>query len=268
MKSLENKIKGIENKVFEEKISTLVQKGKNSNKLIEKFYLEFLDNFNLGETEFWKQLNIYVRNKIVSENLARDNTNLFKSEDEVTEWFIEYFNKDFKIYHQAKGIHLLEKDEVKIDILLIPRKHLVEKGFIYHVIGVELKYIDPQSDSLISKANESLAQTISYTNCKFEIEGKFYRPKFCMIFSNLSFCNEKAIFREFPVGYNERIWFNYLLLANKLNVGEINIYGNRDINRGWSFNFGNTGVYFKKVDDFYKLVNENVILKNIIGNMQ
>ena len=59
-----------------------------------------------------------------------------------------------------------------------------------------------------------------------------------------------------------------MLLANKLNVGEINIYGNRDINRGWSFNFGNTGVYFKKVDDFYKLVNENVILKNIIGNMQ
>ena len=89
-----------------------------------------------------------------------------------------------------------------------------------------------------------------------------------MLFSNLSFTNEKDLLEEFKHSNNKRIWFDYFLLANHANVGELNVI---EKPKGCNFNFGNTGVYFSKNithDNIYRLRNINFITKKRIGNFQ
>jgi hypothetical protein len=129
------------------------------------------------------------------------------------------------------------------------------------------------SEDLVKKASKGIWQTASYNHSKFTIKnGKQIQPKFCMVFSNLSFDQEEDLFKEFPHAHNKRIWFYYLLLANHANVGELRIRGDRKDPTGWSFRFGNSGVYFRRTTNneksIYEVSDANLATKIRIGNFQ
>lgn len=218
-------------------------------------------------------LKIRVTNKII-EKAKEMKINLFKSEPEINIWFKEYFKEDFYMEAEVSGVHTSEKQNVKIDYILKPKQHLIDNGFVNECFGVEIKYIDPESSDLAKKANKAIWQTISYNDCKFDLKNKrSIKPKFCMIFSNLSFNESRNLFKEFEHAHNYRIWFYYLLLANHANVGELRVKGTRDKPTGWTFKFGNSGAYFNKNIDkennvTYSLQNEELVYKKRIGNFQ
>ena len=263
-------IKDVPTKDFETKHKEELDLMKNLYSQLKKIY-----KFDSSVHTFLGQFRSFVNNEYIVKNHLEDTKiKRFRNEDEVKSWFVDYFREDFYIEDEVGGYHITEKQNVKIDFLIYPRKHLIDNGFISHCIGIEVKYIDPMSENLTKKANKALWQTISYNDCLFTLKsGKRIQPKFCMVFSNLSFDHEEKLYTEFPHAHNKRIWFYYLLLANHANVGELRIRGDRNSPTGWSFRFGNSGVYFRRQTNYeneniYEVSNSNLATKKRVGNFQ
>ncbi len=202
---------------------------------------------------------------------VNDQYKLFNNEEELKEWFKKYFIDDFFIYDEVNGVHLSTNENVRIDFILAPRKHLTDNGFIKEFFGVEVKYLNPEKD-LDRKATRGIWQTITYNDCKFSIKPKKgdireFIPRFSMLFSNLSFHDESILLEKYYS--NKKLWFAYLHLANHANVGSLNIKGYGNQFYGWIFSFAG-GMYFSKTihDEkvIFKLHNENTIMKKRIGN--
>jgi len=194
----------------------------------------------------------------------------FKSEGELKKWFESQFSKDFEISREVKGRHLAEDVPVRIDYLLRARKHMLEAGFDARPFGVEVKYFC-QEDGFTHKTSRALWQTISYNDCEFDLEGVLQKPKFCLVFSNLSFKDELHLVKSFGLEYeNDKVeWRGMLHLANHANVGCLNAKGTRDQCGGWEMRFVG-GIYFSCFTyhgkSTYQKSNENVINKVRIGN--
>lgn len=246
-------------------------------KYINDFYSELEEKYNLSHRAIRRELSILkvrATDKIIKEAKEKEKLSLFSDEPEIKSWFKEYFREDFYIESEVPGLHISENQNVKIDYILYPRQHLIDNGFIDECFGVEVKYIDPESSSLAKKANKAIWQTISYNDCKFNLKnGKQIKPKFCMVFSNLSFDEVDNLYKEFVHTNNYRTWFYYLLLSNHANVGELRVKGLRVEPTGWTFKFGNSGAYFNRSINntnqvSYTLQNENLVHKKRIGNFQ
>lgn len=200
----------------------------------------------------------------------KQKTNRFSTEAELKAWFEEFFSKDFIISSEVNGRHLAENVSVRIDYFLKARNHLVEEGFDPKAFGVEVKYFR-QEEKFTHKTSRGIWQTISYNDCEFDLPEGPLKPKFCLIFSNLSFPDELNIANCFGTEYeNDKIqWRGMLHLANHANIGCLNIRGSRDQHYGWEMRFGG-GVYFccyvSKQGITYKKSNENVINKIRVGN--
>ncbi len=278
---IKNRLSNIQNQLDGKKLVETKPLPDFSERIIKEenfmkdLYLQLKETYKSDEGihSFLGRFRSFINNEyILQKYLENSEVNRFTKEDEIKEWFVKYFIEDFYIEEEVSGYHIVQKQNVKIDFIIYPRKHLENKGFINECIGIEVKYIDPMSEDLAKKANKSIWQTISYNDCLFGLKsGKQIQPKFCMVFSNLSFDYEENLYKEFPHAHNKRIWFYYLLLANHANVGELRIKGTREEPTGWSFRFGNSGVYFrKKTDDnsIYEIGNPNLAIKKRIGNFQ
>ena len=218
---------------------------------------------------------IYKHKKAKRDSL-KDSVQSFASEDELKNWLETFLAKDFEIYKEPPGHHIVEGVGVQIDYIFTAKEHLIEAGFDSAPFGVEVKHI-PQDSGFMHKVTRGIWQTISYNDCEFKIGMSKVRPKYCMIFSNLAFKSERELL--YDLGFNRNNGENYendkvaysalLHLANHARVGSLEIKGERDSYRGWEFRFVG-GVYFSTRQYAgewqYVKSNENLINKRRIGN--
>lgn len=185
--------------------------------LVEQFGVNGAVGFLVSET---------VRLKKRTHDEFRHTVNRFTSEGELKKWFESKFSNDFEIFREVKGRHLAEDVPVRIDYLLKARKHMLEAGFEARPFGVEVKYFC-QEDGFTHKSSRGLWQTISYNDCEFDLEGLLHKPKFSLVFSNLSFEDELRLVKSFGAEYeNDKFeWRGMLHLANHANVGCLNARG-------------------------------------------
>lgn len=233
----------------------------NIDSLVKQFGVNGAVGFLVRET---------VRLKKKAHDEFKQQVNRFSSEAEIKEWFELRLSKDFHISREVYGRHLAENVQVRIDYLLKARKHLVDAGFEASPFGVEVKYFS-QEAGFTHKTSRGIWQTISYNDCEFYVEEGSVKPKFSLIFSNLSFQEELQLVKNFGFEFeNDKFeWRGMLHLANHANVGCLNVKGSRDQYHGWEIQFVG-GTYFScgifKGDATYKKSNENVINKVRIGN--
>lgn len=206
----------------------------------------------------------------------KKSVNRFDSEDALKAWIESNLSKDFLISKHVVGRHLGEGVKVVIDYIFVARAHLIEFGFDPAPFGIEVKHI-PQEDGFMHKASRGLWQTISYNDCAFDVDGTEVRPKFSLIFSNLSFEDERRILRDFDFAKhngdmydNDKIAYEALLhLANHARVGSLEIKGTPDNFRGWDFRFAGGHYFSSRLTSgewTYRKSDENVINKLRIGN--
>lgn len=233
----------------------------NVNALVEQFGVASTVGFLVREM---------VRLKKSVHDDFKQNVHRFSSEAELKDWFEYKFSKDFIISREVKGRHLAEDVPVRIDYLLRARPHLINAGFETMTFGVEVKYFR-QEEGFTHKTSRGIWQAISYNDCEFYVEESTVKPKFCLIFSNLSFEDELQLVKSFGFEFeNDKFeWRGMLHLANHANVGCLNVKGARDQYRGWEMRFVG-GIYFScsifRECATYSKSNVNVINKVRIGN--
>ncbi len=235
--------------------------AENVDSLVEQFGVTHAIRFLVRET---------VRLKKRAHDEFIQDVNRFSSEAELKSWFEINFSKDFHIASEVEGRHLAENVPVRIDYVLKARQHLLDVGFDRRPFGVEVKFFR-QEDGFTHKTSRGVWQTISYNDCEFNLEGDRVKPKFSLLFSNLSFEQELQLVNSFGHEFeNDKFeWIGMIHLANHANVGSLNVKGTRDSFRGWGMEFAG-GVYFScgiwHGRSTYSKSNENIINKVRIGN--
>lgn len=116
----------------------------------------------------------------------------FTSEDELKLWLEAHLADDFDLVREVVGSHLAERTRVQIDYIAYPRPHLVAAGFAQMHFGIEVKFLDP-CNGFSSRAARALWQTVSYTDSEFDLAGRPVRLKYALLFSNLSFEQERSL---------------------------------------------------------------------------
>ena len=116
----------------------------------------------------------------------------FTSEDELKLWLEAHLADDFDLVREVVGSHLAERTRVQIDYIAYPRPHLVAAGFAQMHFGLEVKFLDP-CNGFSSRAARALWQTVSYTDSEFDLAGRPVRLKYALLFSNLSFEQERSL---------------------------------------------------------------------------
>ncbi|MFG0604825.1 hypothetical protein ACF8CX_03655, partial [Vibrio mimicus] len=195
---------------------------------------------------------------------------LFNNESELKQWFKEHLEADFRIRTEVEGVY--GDSKVKIDFMLVPRKHLIEEGFVKEPIGVEVKYFDV-TNKFTKKSSRAIWQTVSYKHSVFKAEtGEQYTPAYCVLFSNLSFKHERELLLKYvptDAENDEMEWRGMLHLANHAGVGTFEISGSRKYYNGWAIKSVG-GVYFRAYfcngSKAYHLSNPKLISKERHGN--
>lgn len=253
--------KALRNEEGDEHVKAASLLTEHIDSLVKQFGVNGAVGFLVRET-------VHLRKQAHDE--FKQQVNRFSSEAEIKEWFELRLSKDFHISCEVPGRHLAENVQVRIDYLLKARKHLVDAGFEANPFGVEVKYFS-QEAGFTHKTSRGIWQTISYNDCEFYVEERSVKPKFSLIFSNLSFQEELQLVKNFGFEFeNDKFeWRGMLHLANHANVGCLNVKGSRDQYHGWEMQFVG-GTYFScgifKGEATYKKSNENVINKVRIGN--
>jgi hypothetical protein len=199
-----------------------------------------------------------------------ESTPRFHSEDELKTWLVAHLSEDFELVPEVAGRHVAEGVRVVIDYMAYPKPHLITNGFAPLHFGIETKYLN-QADGFSRKAARGLWQTVSYTDSEFYLGDTTVRPKFALMFSNISFENEHQLLNRLGMELeNDRaLWSGLLQLANHANVGTLEISGPRDAWKGWKMAFSG-GTYFyrnhHKGKTEYGLSNPRMIEKVRIGN--
>jgi hypothetical protein len=181
----------------------------------------------------------------------------------------ELKSADFDLHEEVKGRHLAHGTGVQIDYIATAKPHLVAAGFVSQPFGIEVKYINP-AEGFSKKAARAFWQTISYTDCTFNLGGESQQLKFAMLFSNLSFEAERALLKQHGVPHENDFvaWRTMLQLANHAGVGLIELPGTRYEPKGWALRFSG-GTYFVRRDGrdpLYRLSNANMVEKIRVGN--
>lgn len=199
-----------------------------------------------------------------------DATTRFTSEAELKAWLVAHLSEDFELYPEVAGRHVAEGVRVIIDYLAYPKPHLLANGFVPAHFGIEVKYLG-QADGFSHKAARGLWQTVSYTDSEFYLDDVTIRPKFALLFSNISFESEHQLLNRLGMELeNDRaLWSGLLQLANHANVGTLEIKGPRDAWKGWKMAFSG-GMYFYrnhyKGKHEYGISNPRMIEKVRVGN--
>ena len=197
-------------------------------------------------------------------------TKRFGSEVELKTWLVAHLSEDFDLHAEVPGRHVAEGVRVQIDYLAYPKQHLLDAGFIPTHFGIEVKHLD-QTQGFSHKAARGLWQTVSYTDSEFFLEGATIRPKFALLFSNISFEEEHRLLNRLgqELENDRALWGGLLQLANHANVGTLEIMGSRDAWTGWKMAFSG-GMYFwrrhHKGERRYLVSNNRTIEKVRIGN--
>ncbi len=194
------------------------------------------------------------------------------SEPKLHKWILKTLEEDFYTKERVWGEHIITKDRVQADIIIFPKKHLVDMGFIEEHIVIEVKHIN---NSLSKKGSQSFYQAITYKNSVFKIKNKDIRPAFCLLFSELSFeDNFKNINNKNHIDLTSK-WSGYIALASHFLVGTIKIKEVGFIEKLLKKDkvidmIFDSKTYFRKslVDGGIKIKNQSLIKRKNAGNIQ
>lgn len=193
----------------------------------------------------------------------------FQSEPELKAWMSAFLSADFDLHGEVKGLHLAHGTGVQIDYIAMAKPHLLAAGFVDQPFGIEVKYINP-AEGFSRKAARAFWQTISYTDCEFNLRGEKKQLKFAVLFSNLSFDAERALLKQHGAPHENDFvaWRTLLQLANHAGVGLIELPGTREEPKGWALRFSG-GTYFVRRDGRdppCRLSNASMVEKVRVGN--
>lgn len=191
----------------------------------------------------------------------------FKNENEVRTWLLGWLEQDFDVWQEVPGVHLAERVRVRVDLVLRPKPHLVDAGFMPCFFGVEVKHL-PVDGGFSPKASRAVRQAMSYMDSEFDVAGVPVRLQRVLLFTNLSFDCERNRLRGLdpsPLANDKAKWTALLELANHGNVGNFEIYGNRARWKGWRIAFA-TGKYFSRYLKDYELADSHLFAKVRVGN--
>jgi hypothetical protein len=211
---------------------------------------------------------VALRSALRAERLAV--TQRFESEGALKQWLTDHLREDFDLFAEVPGRHVAEGVGVQIDFLAYPRPHLLEAGFLPMHFGIEVKHLDPML-GFSHKAARALWQSVSYTDAEFFLDGRAIRPKFVLLFSNMSFDEERSLLNRLgsELENDHALWRGLLQLANHANVGTLEIAGSRDAWTGWKMAFSG-GLYFwrrnRAGEGAYGLSNARMVEKLRIGS--
>ncbi|AXX86961.1 hypothetical protein AMRN_1218 [Malaciobacter marinus] len=195
------------------------------------------------------------------------------NEPKLTEWLIKFLDRDFHIRSELKGKYILTKKNVKVDLMLYPKEHLIECGFDKDYFAIEIKYLDPFHE-LFKKGSEMFWQAITYKDSAFEIKNKTIIPKFTLVFTNLSFKNQRKKLLSRVDWDMPSMWRAYSHLASHAGVGILEIlepyidYKTKEKSQtGWKIFFATSEYFTKDREGNYKLNNPYVSRKKSAGNI-
>ncbi|WP_250460290.1 hypothetical protein [Microbulbifer litoralis] len=196
----------------------------------------------------------------------------WSSESELSYWFRQNFSRWFEIYEEVDGVGTIDQEQknLRIDFVIRPKPILQRAGFADQYMGVEVKFLDPRSDKgFHGKSSKGIFQALSYwySGSNWEItSGHKVKLSAVLLFSNLSFADE----REYLFGTYDRhtrtLWRAYLSLANHANVGELQIRRYPNGRFAWFLAFNGDYYFSKHYDERLILGNANVVNKKRIGN--
>lgn len=225
----------------------------------------------VGQAYIWRNiLPIIVKRTLSQADKFKEEPKAFQrftSETELKAWLESWIDADFEVFKEVPGIHLTENVGVKIDYVLKPKQQLIDAGFFPGPVGLEVKYLR-QEASFSSQASRFVWQAVSYTDCRFNLPDGPTRLPRVLLFSNMSFEDEYSLLKGVaPSVYeNEKAkWTALLELANHANVGNLVMYGGRDIRLGWKIKFA-AGIYFSRYRSECSLHNAQLFNKIRIGN--
>lgn len=267
--SIQSLIRGWSFDNFESSNSKEQKKLEEANEKLAALLEDFEEEF--GEEKVISSLvaQTVLRKKKLYRQRAEE-TDRFMSEKELKQWFKQHIEEDFDIYEEVSGVHLAENVNVRIDFVLYPKLHLIKEGFVEEPFGIEVKYFK-QEGGFTHKTSRGIWQTISYNDCQFTLNGRQFKTKFCLLFSNLSFSSESALIKNLGHEWeNDQIeWKGMLHVANHARVGTLSIKGDKTGLEGWGINFAG-GAYFSRSayneEIKYRLSNVDMINKVRIGN--
>jgi len=172
------------------------------------------------------------------------------TEEEIKKRFVSRAKRDFIIHAEVPGNHLIEKKTVKIDYLIYPREHLIDRGFDAAWVGIEVKFL---SEYKLGKLSKFAWQAISYGQSEFRIGEKKIRPLFIAMHSNVTFNLQKG--KDIPENLTGLLGF-----LEYANVGWFEF----DRTYIWRIGFGSHG-YFNKRNGKNSI--KNMGIKRNVGNL-
>lgn len=89
---------------------------------------------------------------------------------------------DFEILREVRGVHPIEGDGVRIDLMARGKSHLVLSGFTDQWFGIECKWAD-RIGGTTSKTTRMVWQSITYAQSTFSIQGVSIRPAFVAVYT-------------------------------------------------------------------------------------
>lgn len=93
------------------------------------------------------------------------------SESKLTEDLISKIEHDFVIKREVSGLHSLYEQNVRIDLLLKAKPHLIACGFTDKWFGVECKWSD-RINGATSKVTRMVWQSITYAQSHFRVSSE------------------------------------------------------------------------------------------------
>lgn len=170
------------------------------------------------------------------------------NEEQLTLDLIEKISTDFEILREVIGHHQLYGENVRIDLALKAKPHLISQGFTDEWFGIECKWVEGVIKQT-SKTTRLVWQSITYAQSLFYINEKWEKLRFVAVYTppKLEHSIEKNLNRLLEIGH-------YAC------VGRFHLYKN---NPGWCIRFAK--VYASTNSELY--VHQNQLPKPRVGSV-
>lgn len=104
------------------------------------------------------------------------------SEPQLVAELVRRISNDFHIHQEVSGVHPIDGDGVRIDIMARGKSHIIESGFTDQWFGIECKWASSISGTT-SKTTRMVWQSITYAQSLFAIENVKIRPAFVAVYT-------------------------------------------------------------------------------------
>ncbi|QFT57085.1 hypothetical protein [Microbulbifer sp. THAF38] len=195
----------------------------------------------------------------------------WSDEDDLKCWFKRVFSCWFEIFEEVWGEAKFNWgiERIRIDFVIRPKPVLRNAGFADQYMGVEVKFFDPRPGKNFGrKSSRAMFQAFSYSYGEtiWDVNsGHRVKLSSVLMFSNLSFNEDRQyIFNSYD-RRNRCLWENHNLLVNHANVGEIQVKLWPKGKLSWSLSFSSDSYFSKEYDGSLVLRNVNVINKKRAG---